>query len=312
MPHRNHVARNPLLRKGGAHERARSSERREGRDNLQHLLDDWDDEKHRQTSMISQEMRRIIQNELNKIEVEHHVRILYACESGSRAWGFASEDSDYDVRFIYTHPQDWYLSVNLEDKRDVIEIPISDDLDINGWDLRKALQLFRKSNPPLLEWLGSPIIYKEQGQLARSLRQLSEDYFYINACRYHYLRMAENNYRGYLKNDEVHLKKYFYVLRPILAVNWIDSGYGVVPTEFAVLVNRVITDATLRRDIDTLVENKISGFESSVGPRITTISDYIEAELSRLKAERPDIAKPGMDIEPLNQLFQQTLTATWS
>jgi predicted nucleotidyltransferase len=94
-----------------------------------------------------------ILEELKRIEKEEGVRILYACESGSRAWGFPSKDSDYDVRFIYIRPVDWYVSIY--DKRDVIERPISDMLDINGWDLRKALNLFRKSNPPLLEWLKS-------------------------------------------------------------------------------------------------------------------------------------------------------------
>jgi uncharacterized protein len=101
-----------------------------------------------------------IQACLSDIEKTHQVKIIYSCESGSRAWGFPSADSDYDVRFLYLHPVDWYLSI--EDKRDVIEVPIKNKLDITGWDLRKALQLFRKSNPPLLEWLGSPIVYWER------------------------------------------------------------------------------------------------------------------------------------------------------
>lgn len=115
-----------------------------------------------------------IQHEINRrlTEVEHtrNVKILFACESGSRAWGFASPDSDYDVRFIYIHPTDWYLSVNLEDKRDVIELPIDDVWDINGWELRKALKLFNKSNPPLLEWLQSPIIYRENPEIMNQIR----------------------------------------------------------------------------------------------------------------------------------------------
>ena len=88
--------------------------------------------------------------QLHEIEVKHGVRVLYACESGSRAWGFASADSDYDVRFIYSHPQEWYLSIDLEHEPDVIEVPIDGELDISGWDLRKALKLFRKSNPALI------------------------------------------------------------------------------------------------------------------------------------------------------------------
>jgi predicted nucleotidyltransferase len=107
---------------------------------------------------------------LDQIERDEDVRIFYACESGSRAWGFESTDSDWDVRFIYVHPRDWYLTIDIEEKRDVIERPINDELDISGWDLRKALKLLRKSNPPLLEWLSSPIVYKEAGTVAEQLR----------------------------------------------------------------------------------------------------------------------------------------------
>ncbi|MDP3839821.1 MAG: nucleotidyltransferase domain-containing protein, partial [Methylococcales bacterium] len=106
---------------------------------------------------IAKPIRAEIERRLSAIETDFGVRILFACESGSRAWGFASDDSDYDVRFIYIHPADWYLTVDLEDRRDVIETPIDDVWDINGWELRKALKLFSKSNPPLLEWLQSPI-----------------------------------------------------------------------------------------------------------------------------------------------------------
>src|ERR1044072_9601128 len=102
-------------------------------------------------------MQEIIQQQIRNIEKEHHVRILYACESGSRAWGFASPDSDYDVRFIYTRRADDYLSIS--ERRDVIELPVNEVLDIGGWDIRKALQLFLKSNAPLYEWLQSPVVY---------------------------------------------------------------------------------------------------------------------------------------------------------
>src|ERR1051325_12100355 len=107
-------------------------------------------------------MRDVIQRKIAQIGQEEQVQVLYACESGSRAWGFASTDSDYDVRFVYCHPSNWYLSIL--DRPDVIERPIENDVDLSGWDVRKALQLFRKSNPPLLEWLDSPILYHTQGR----------------------------------------------------------------------------------------------------------------------------------------------------
>ncbi|MBS4161445.1 nucleotidyltransferase domain-containing protein, partial [Klebsiella pneumoniae] len=102
-------------------------------------------------------MNQRINEELANIENMNHVKILFAVESGSRAWGFPSQDSDYDVRFIYVHQKDWYLSI--DEKRDVIERPIHESLDISGWELTKALRLFRKSNPPLLEWLSSEMVY---------------------------------------------------------------------------------------------------------------------------------------------------------
>ena len=117
-------------------------------------------------------MQDRIKQALQEIETNDQVKIVYACESGSRAWGFPSEDSDYDVRFLYVRPRDWYLSIDLEKLPDVIELPITDDLDVSGWDIRKALQLLRKSNPPLLEWLTSPIIYREVSDIADRLRSL--------------------------------------------------------------------------------------------------------------------------------------------
>jgi predicted nucleotidyltransferase len=153
---------------------------------------------------------------LNTIERDEDVHIFYACESGSRAWGFPSADSDYDVRFLYIHPTPWYLSIDIETRRDVIERPINDQLDVVGWDLRKALKLFRKSNPPLLEWLTSPIVYTERFGIAEQLRQLVPTYYSPTASFYHYLHMAQGNFRDYLRGEMVWIKKYFYVLRPYL------------------------------------------------------------------------------------------------
>ncbi len=184
------------------------------------------------------EFRPVIMSELQKIEKEEKVKILYACESGSRAWGFPSKDSDYDVRFIYIRPVEWYLSIF--DKRDVIERPINNMLDINGWDLKKALQLFRKSNPPLLEWLQSPIKYYESYSIAEQIRGISPLTFSPKSCMYHYLNMAKGNYREYLQGEQVKIKKYFYVLRPILACCWIEKYNSMAPIQFDRLVESLI------------------------------------------------------------------------
>src|SRR5258708_28268733 len=140
-------------------------------------------------------MKETILSELDEIQRTEKARIVYACESGSRAWGFPSADSDYDVRFIYVRPRDWYLSIDLERRADVSELLINDELDVSGWDIRKALQLLRKSNPPLLEWLTSPIVYREVSEIADRLRALASEVYSPIACGHHYLHMAQGNYR---------------------------------------------------------------------------------------------------------------------
>ncbi len=243
-----------------------------------------------------------IKEQLRQLEAEEGCRILYACESGSRAWGFASSDSDYDVRFIYVRPVEWYLSI--QNRRDVIERPLIGDLDINGWDLRKALQLFRKSNPPLLEWLGSPTVYVENGTVAKKLRELGKTYYSKAATAHHYLAMARGNYREYLKGETVSLKKYLYVLRPLLAVQWIEREQGTPPTDFNVLVDRLIAEPMLRGEIDALLEKKRAAAELDRGPRIEAISTFIDRELDRWEGGLP-WHKQLTPVEPLDELFRE-------
>lgn len=258
-----------------------------------------------------EQMREIIMEQLDRLEKEEHIRILYACESGSRAWGFPSRDSDYDVRFIYIRPVDWYLSIF--DKRDVIERPISDKLDISGWDLRKALNLYRKSNPPLLEWLQSPIRYAEQYSVAEQLRSVSPLTFSPKSCMYHYLNMARGNYRMYLQREQVRVKKYFYVLRPVLACEWIERYGEMPPMEFDVLVERLIPkDSVLWRDVQQLLARKKAGDELDYELRLHPINDYLEERLSELEksAAALNSAEAKLD-DRLDALFRAALQEVW-
>lgn len=250
-------------------------------------------------------MREILAR-LSEIEKEENVTIFYACESGSRAWGFPSADSDYDVRFLYLRRRAWYLSIDVEEKRDVIERPISDMLDISGWDLRKALKLLRKSNPPLLEWLNSPIIYRRQYRITDRIKALVPEYYSPTACLHHYLHMAQGNFREYLRGEIVWVKKYFYVLRPLLAIRWIESESDVVPMEFSVLLERCVKSPTLKEAIESLLERKKSGHELDRQPRIKVISDFVESELKRLETSVAESSsKP--DNKKLNELFRMSL-----
>ena len=256
-------------------------------------------------------MKNRIKAELETIENNHQVRILYACESGSRAWGFESADSDWDVRFLYLHPPEWYLSVDLESKRDVIEWPPHDDLDICGWELRKALNLFRKSNPPMIEWLHSPIVYRDENGLARCLRELLGQYYSPRSCFYHYLHMAKGNYREYLKGETVWLKKYLYVLRPILALRWIDRDLGSVPVRFSDLIDATAPSGPLRKAIDRLIVMKKQGLEKKHGPRIPEINHFLDTEITRFEGRINPQEKAASPIEPLNDLFRKMLDEVW-
>ncbi|OWR30995.1 hypothetical protein CDO73_09565 [Saccharibacillus sp. O23] len=255
-------------------------------------------------------MQARIRQQLNRIEEEENVRILYACESGSRAWGFPSRDSDYDVRFLYVHEPDWYLSVF--DRRDVIERPIDDLLDISGWDLRKALRLFRKSNPPLLEWLQSPIVYAERSETAEAIRALAGPAFSPKACTFHYLHMARGNYRDYLQGDTVKSKKYFYVLRPLLACAWIERFGGMPPMAFDTLKEELLPPGELRTAVDNLLERKKSGIELKAEPRIEVINQYLEKQISYFEHTAPQMASSDVSVDDrLDPLFRSVLRQAW-
>lgn len=250
--------------------------------------------------MNNNDVLQRVQNELAKVEAAHGVRVLYACESGSRAWGFASRDSDYDVRFLYVHPRDWYLSV--DNHRDVIERPISDDLDISGWELRKALRLLRKSNPPLLEWLKSPVVYAHDGAFLAGFRELAAGYYSPVRCFAHYLHMASGQARQYLKGDEVRLKKYLYVLRPLLAARWIERGLGQPPVQFAELVFEMVDDTQVLLAIAELLALKMDGNELDLAPRIAVLDRFIDAEIPRLRQVLPPEESPPQP-EALDRFF---------
>lgn len=226
------------------------------------------------------EIKKIIQKKLLEIEKEHSVKILYAVESGSRAWGFESTDSDYDVRFIYANPKNWYL--NILPKRDVIEYPINDEFDYSGWDLRKALFLLNKSNPVLFEWLKSPIVYHKNDYFYSIMEELSIPYFSPVSSIYHYLHMASRNYREYLQTDNVKIKKYFYVLRPIMACMWIEAKEESPPMEFGELLTQ-IDNKTLSEKISELLVKKKSGVELGIESQIPVINEFIEKKLQHFE-----------------------------
>ncbi|MDO5289971.1 MAG: nucleotidyltransferase domain-containing protein [Pseudomonadota bacterium] len=245
---------------------------------------------------------------LAQIEREHDVRVLFACESGSRGWGFASPDSDYDVRFIYVHRLPWYVGVAA--RRDVIELPIDDVLDVNGWDLRKALGLLHQSNPTLLEWLRSPIVYHQHAPAMHGFHALAAQHFSRVRAWHHYAAMARKNFRGYLQDETVRTKKYLYVLRPLLAARWIEThAQGTPPMRFAALAEAVLhpaQDAALIDAINDLLAVKMRAGEAAHGPRRETLHAFITQELARHAAQPLHAPLPQAGTDALDAFLYQT------
>ena len=197
---------------------------------------------------------------LDQIEKEHEIVILQAIESGSRAWGFPSPDSDYDVRFIYAHPKDWYLQ--LSEGQDVIELPINDDLDIAGWDLRKALNLANKGNAVIQEWMISPIVYKQSDSF-ESLVKLIDKAFNPIASYHHYRSMAQKAYSELEQTDQKKLKRFFYFARATLSAKWIADKKTMPSIVFSDLINEIVSDENLALKLNELVKKKAKESERS-------------------------------------------------
>ncbi|WP_353853848.1 nucleotidyltransferase domain-containing protein [Bacillus sp. Bos-x628] len=256
-------------------------------------------------------MRKRIKEELKAIEDTYDVKICLAVESGSRAWGFPSTDSDYDVRFLYVPRKEWYWSI--EKQRDVIERPIDDDLDISGWELRKALRLFNKSNPSIMEWLSSNMIYAEAFSLAKQLRELKDRAFSQVALMYHYLNMAKRNESQYLRREQVRMKKYFYVLRPLLACQWIERFHTVPPMDFHELLDGLVEHGPLLTEIHELLNRKMSGEEMDIVNRLPHVHPFIVKELARFHELVKSYNPPKENLnQELNHLLQSTLDEVWA
>ncbi len=246
--------------------------------------------------------RELVLLKIKEIEEKEKIRILHVIESGSRAWGFASLDSDYDVRFIYVRDKDFYLS--LRDTKDYIDWELNEVLDINGWDLKKALQHFHKSNATLFEWSNSPIVYATTEEWQNLYRQIAGRYFACKSAMYHYYGTANKNYHAYLLDDMVKYKKYFYVLRPILACKWIEEKKCPPPVLFDELFHTVLED-DMKPAVEDLLAKKVKMSEADKAPRIEKINQYIEEKLSYYKEAAESIKDDrNPDWEPLEKAFR--------
>ena len=251
-----------------------------------------------------------IQDNLSAIEEKNNVRVLLAVESGSRAWGFASPDSDYDVRFIYARPKEEYLRV--DPVKDVIEWQLDEVLDINGWDLQKAMLAFAKGNPGIMEWARSGIVYRSS-EIWEEIRETAFGYFSEKAALNHYYGLAKKTLEAHLQGEMIRYKKYFYALRPLLCCKWIERYHAAPPMEFQTLLtlfggNDPDLSPELFREIRTLLERKAVKKKKTLNPQMPAVIDFIRGECGRQKiiAETlPDDHRK--DFSGINRAFRLAL-----
>ena len=257
---------------------------------------------------LGMSVRLQIRQALDQIESEASVKIILAVESGSRAWGFPSQDSDFDVRFIYAREPWWYISVY--PGRDVIERPITDQLDVSGWDLQKAFRLLRKSNPALMEWVRSPIVYRELQPHADNFRALAKQAFLPLAACHHYLSMARGHRQRSDRHSQVRLKHYLYTVRPCLAARWVVEHGTQPPMLFSELVEAFLPQGDVRRIVDGLVELKSGTSEVDTVERIPELEHFIDATLETVEVSLP-ASSSALTKDQCNTLFRSLLKSCW-
>lgn len=231
--------------------------------------------------------REQIDAALTALEEQQGLRVLFACESGSRAWGFPSPDSDYDVRFVYVLPLPWYLTVDAG--RDTHEAMLPDAIDLSGWEVRKTLRLFAACNLALCEWLGSPIVYRTTPWAAR-LRALVPQFFNPRKAMHHYLSSARSTAAEHLVGETLRIKKFFYILRPLLAARFVERTGAMPPTEFATLYAADGFSPTLRSQIDDIVAQKRDAGEAAHVRLPLELRTFLQEEQIRLQAVEVGLA----------------------
>lgn len=250
-------------------------------------------------------IEELVRMKIKEIEAKENIRVLHVIESGSRAWGLASPDSDYDVRFIYVRDRNFYLS--LRENKDFIDWELNEVLDINGWDIKKVLQHFHKSNATLFEWSNSPVVYYTTDEWKKLYDEVAGQYFACKSSMYHYYGTANKNYHEYLMEDMVKYKKYFYVLRPILACKWIEEKKCPPPVLFDELFDSVLEE-DMKPVIADLLTKKVQMSESDKAPKIEKVNQYVEEKLiyyKNLLEGMDDDRNP--DWEPLEEVFKKVI-----
>lgn len=248
-------------------------------------------------------MKTMILNKLSEIQKAYNIKMLFACESGSRGWEFPSPDSDYDVRFIFVRPFREYISI--KESSDNLSFPINDELDIYGWDLRKVLQLIRKSNTTPFEWLQSPIVYREMPGFKEELWSLCPHYFSQRSNIHHYLGIAKGAMDTMKDNGEIKIKKLFYVLRPLLSALWCLERNTIAPMSINPLM--ALLSDELKKEISNLIKLKETSEEGFLIEVPTALKEWIDKTFDYCSNATKEMSKELFDIDLLDDFFIKTI-----
>jgi predicted nucleotidyltransferase len=251
-------------------------------------------------------MEKKIKKYLKDIEEKFDITILLACETGSRAWGFPSPDSDYDVRLIYKHEKDWYLS--LAEEKDTIEMMLDDnEIDISGWDIRKALRLLWKSNPPLLERIQSPITYICDDSFLLEMNSIANNVYSRIATIHHYLSMSKNCFSEIDQKESFKLKKLFYALRSSIACKWILERDEIPPISFTKMFNGLEFSNEIKEKIFDLIELKAQKDESYYHSGENGLFILIEELIADADLRAKHLPAGNGNFEALNDFFKKAI-----
>lgn len=251
-------------------------------------------------------MEKKIRHYLSEIEKEQDIEILLACETGSRAWGFPSPDSDYDVRFFYRHKRDWYL--HLQTQKDSIERMYEDnEFDLTGWDLRKSLLLLAKSNPHLLERIQSPMMYRVNEDFLKDIRALANTQYSQIATMFHYLSMAKKKFEEIKTGEQMRLKSMFYALRTSVACLWISERDDIPPIVFQEMLENLTIDAEVKKRIYELIDLKATASESYLHPQEDLINNFIAENIAKAEAVAQKLPGSKGKLSDMNAFFIKTV-----
>ena len=238
---------------------------------------------------------------LNNLEIEYNIQILFAIESGSRAWGFESPNSDYDVRFVYCYPKSFYLSIDPITPA-ITRMYENGTFDLNGWDIFKYAKLLVKSNPQTLEWVYSPIQYIPVND--SKLQELTKYYFSQKALFYHHYSLTKQNYNKFIENKSlVSPKKYLYCLRSYYSALFVLHHHDIPPIKFDELITKLGDKVAISEELEELIKLKMSNKEDHKIKPILAINDLLKAFVAK------EITLEGREVDtaPVNKWINSIL-----